>query len=58
MHVVQKTLKQQFSKLKGFVSTLLQEKSTGISKPMKNQLQILHNHDHWIGASTVHCKDS
>ena len=53
-------LKQQFPKLKGLVSTLLQEKkNTGMCKPMKNQLQILHSrNDHWIVASTVHCNDS
>ena len=55
---VQKMLKQQFPKLKGLVSTLLQEKDIGMCKPMKNQLQILHSHnDRWV-ASTVHCNDS
>ena len=47
-------LKQQFPKLEGLVSTLLQENS-GMCKPMKNQLQPLHSR---IVASTVHCNDS
>ena len=62
INAVQKMLKQQFLKLKGLVSTLLQEKkNSGMCKPIKNQLQILHScNDHWIAASTVdvHCNDS
>ena len=59
INAVQKMLKQQFPKLKRLISTLLQEKNSGMCKPTKNQLQILHSpNDHWIVASTVHCNDS
>ena len=60
INAVQKMLQQQFPKLKGLVSKLLQEKkNSGMCKPMKHQLQILHSrNDHWIVASTVHCNDS
>ena len=57
INAVQKMLKQQFPKLQGLVSTLLQERKS--TKPMKNQLQILHSrNDHWIVTSTVHYNDS
>ena len=60
INAVQKMLKQQFPKLEGLVSTLLQEKkNSGVCKPRKNQIQILHSgNDHWVVASTIHCKDS
>ena len=59
INAVQKMLIQKFPKFKRLISTLLQEKNSGMCKPTKNQLQILHSpNDHWIVASTVHCNDS
>lgn len=57
INAVQKMLREQFPKLNGLISTLLQEKNT--TKPMRNQLQIIHSHeDHWIVASSVHCNSN
>ena len=55
INVAQKLLKSQFSKLKGFQSTLLQNKKFSSAFEL-NKVQILHSRgDHWISATTVGC---
>ena len=48
----------QFPWVNGLQNTLLQSKNNP-EKPLQDQLQVIHccTRDHWIVASTVHCKD-
>ena len=55
INVAQKLLKSNFSKLKGFQSTLLQNKKCSSAFEL-NKVQIIHSRgDHWIVATTVRC---
>ena len=53
INVAQKLLKSSFSNLKGFQSTLLQNKRSSSALEL-NKIQIIHSHgDHWIVATSV-----
>ena len=53
INVAQKLLRMQFPNLKGFQSTLLQEKKSK-STFEKHKVQIIHSHgNHWIVAATI-----
>ena len=55
INVAQKLLKSNFSKLKGFQSTLLQDKKCSSAIEL-NKVQIIHSRgDHWVVATTVGC---
>jgi len=55
INIAQKLLKSNFSKLKGFQFTLLQDKKCSSAIELNN-VQIIHlRGDHWIFATTVGC---
>ena len=58
INFAQTLLKLQFPWVNGLQNTLLQSKNNP-EKPLQDQLQVIHccTRDHWIVASTVHCKD-
>ena len=57
INVAQKLLKSHFSKLKGFQSTLLQNKKCSSTFEL-NKVQIIHSRgDHWIAAATVRSEE-
>lgn len=58
INFAQQLLKEQFNKLNGLHSTLLQGKRVNLTESeTKNKIQIIHcySHHHWIVASTVGC---
>ena len=58
INLAQQLLKEQYNKLNGLQSTLLQSKQLNLTKnETRNKIQIIHCYSchHWIVASTVGC---